>query len=423
MGTEELHDVVAPAEQEWTKATVLGWLVQIGDTVREGDPLVEIETEKIAVEIAAPASGVLAEIIAAPDAEVEPGSLLGRLSADAAAARPEPAEPATRAETGDLTPGPAAEPSADALETRLSPSVRRLVREHKLDPKRIQERIQGTGKGQRLTRRDVEAYLANAAPSPDADKGAAPAAPAASAPGASQRIPHDAMRRRIAEHMTRSVATAPHVTAVFEADFSNVLAHRKATQSEYAARGVKLTLTTYLVAACVRAMTAVPTINSRWYDDAIEVFSDVNVGVGVALADQGLIVPVVHRAQRLSHFEIAERLQAVTENARSGTLSPKDVQGGTFTLSNHGTSGSLVATPIIINQPQSAILGVGKLEKRVVVRNVDGQDTIQIRPLAYVSLTIDHRVIDGAQTNAWLTEFVRTIEQWPLDRNLSDDGS
>jgi 2-oxoglutarate dehydrogenase E2 component (dihydrolipoamide succinyltransferase) len=223
------------------------------------------------------------------------------------------------------------------------------------------------------------------------------------------------MRLAIAEHMSRSVATAPHVTAIFEADFSAIAAHRRAHKAAFEARGVALTYTAYIVAAAVEAMKVSPRVNSRWFDDRLEVYSDVNIGVGTALEDKGLIVPVIHRAQTLSLSGIAERLQETTAKARTGRLAPADVKGGTFSISNHGVSGSLVATPIIINQPQSAILGVGKLEKRVVVREVGGVDTIQIRPMAYVSLTIDHRAIDGHQTNAWLTRFVEVLETWPAD--------
>ncbi len=159
-------------------------------------------------------------------------------------------------------------------------------------------------------------------------------------------------------------------------------------------------------------MRAVPTINSRWHDDRIDVLDDINIGVGTALGDKGLVVPVVRRAQDLSLTGIAARLQDLIGRARANKLGPADVRGGSFTISNHGVSGSLFAAPIIISQPQSAILGVGKLEKRVVVREAGGVDTIQIRPMCYVSLTVDHRVVDGHQTNAWLTAFVDTLEAW-----------
>jgi 2-oxoglutarate dehydrogenase E2 component (dihydrolipoamide succinyltransferase) len=166
----------------------------------------------------------------------------------------------------------------------------------------------------------------------------------------------------------------------------------------------------------VAAMKAAPAVNSRWHDDFLEVFDDINIGVGTALGDSGLIVPVIHKAQELSLTEIASRLQDLTVRARAMKLKPADVQGGTFSISNHGVSGSLLAAPIIINQPQSAILGVGALQKRAAVRTTGGKDAIEIRPMAYVTLTVDHRVVDGAQTNAWLTRFVETIERWPDTR-------
>jgi 2-oxoglutarate dehydrogenase E2 component (dihydrolipoamide succinyltransferase) len=223
------------------------------------------------------------------------------------------------------------------------------------------------------------------------------------------------MRLRIAENMLNSVTQAPHVTAMFECDFSAIIAHRTRYKDPWARQGVKLTYTAYVVAACIEAMKVAPAINSRWHEDRLEIFDDINIGVGTALGAKGLIVPVLHQAQRLSLQGIAAGLDELVERARAETLSAQDVKGGTFTISNHGVSGSLFASPIIINQPQSAILGVGKLEKRVVVREVDGIDSIQIRPMAYVSLTIDHRVVDGHQTNAWLSRFVEVMESWPAE--------
>jgi 2-oxoglutarate dehydrogenase E2 component (dihydrolipoamide succinyltransferase) len=399
--SETVTDVIAPIEQEGTKAVVLAWYVEVGGSVNEGDPLVELETDKVSVEVPAPASGVLTEILVAADGEAIPGEVLGRLSAGGADA----AVAAERA-----APAPVAEPEVAArhappadrqTERRLSPAVRRLVREHGL----AVEDIAGSGKSGRLTKADVEAHLAS---------GEAPARPADNVLS-DRSIPHDRMRLRIAEHMSHSVATAPHVTAVFEADFSAIMAHRKRHKEAFAARGVKLTYTAYLIAACVAAMKKVPSVNSRWHDDRLDLFGDVNIGVGTALGEKGLIVPVVHKAQALDLFGIAQRLDGLVAKARDNALDAHEVRGGTFTISNHGTSGSLLASPIIINQPQSAILGVGKLEKRVVVRTIEGQDAMLIRPMAYVSLTIDHRVLDGAQTNAWLTRFVEVLEGWPRD--------
>jgi 2-oxoglutarate dehydrogenase E2 component (dihydrolipoamide succinyltransferase) len=223
------------------------------------------------------------------------------------------------------------------------------------------------------------------------------------------------MRLRIAEHMHASVTQAPHVTAVFEADFSAIAAHRDAHKAAWAKKGVKLTYTAYLVAAAAEAMKSAPAINSRWHADRLELYDDINIGVGTALGTKGLIVPVLRQVQKLSLKGIASGLDDLVERARAEKLTGADIRGGTFTISNHGVSGSLFAAPIIINQPQSAILGVGKLEKRVLVREVGGVDTIQIRPMAYVSLTIDHRVVDGHQTNAWLSRFVELIESWPAE--------
>lgn len=382
-----LIDIVMPAELEGTKAVVRSWLARVGDRVRANDPLVELETDKVTTEVPAPVDGVVAEILLDSDADAGPGDILGRIEpGDAQAAEPLAAEPAPVPRAVSKPPAVAAE-----REHRLSPSVRRAVRERGLDP----ASIAGTGRNGRITRGDVDAHVV--------------ATPAA---GENTIVPHDRMRRMIADNMLASVTTAPHVTAVFEADFSRIIAHRAANKGAFADNGVQLTYTAYLVAASVAAMRAVPAINSRWHADHLELIDAINIGVGTALGDKGLVVPVIHRAQDLSLEGIAKRLQDMTVRARSGKLSAADMKDGSFSISNHGVSGSLVATPIIIQQPQSAILGVGKLEKRVVVRTVDGVDTIQIRPMAFVSLTIDHRVVDGHQTNGWLTAFVDALENW-----------
>jgi 2-oxoglutarate dehydrogenase E2 component (dihydrolipoamide succinyltransferase) len=308
----------------------------------------------------------------------------------------------------------------------FSPAVRRAVQQHGVDA----SKIRGTGKGGRITRADIDRFVTSEKDQPpqrwnkifsdeQAQAVRAPAlssnqaAPAASQPN-TKTVPHDRMRMAIAENMLRSVTVAPHVTAVFEADFSAIMAHRKKYKAAFEKEGVNLTFTAYFIAACVAAMRVAPSVNSRWFDDRLEIYDDLNIGVGTALGDKGLIVPVVQKAQDLSLQGIAGRLGDLISRARENKLAGADVRGGTFTISNHGTSGSLFASPIIINQPQSAILGVGKLEKRVVVREVNGQDSIQIRPMAYVSLTIDHRVLDGHQTNTWLAKFVETLEAWPI---------
>lgn len=408
-------DILAPQEQEGTKATVRAWLKKVGDTVALDEPLVELETDKVTQEVPAPAAGILAEILLTSDNEAAPGALLGRLrpAGEAAAAASPPA--------GVAAPVPAAQPAAAAvpagLETRLSPSAKRAVKEFGIDP----AGVTGSGHAGRVTRADIERAAAAQASRPVPVAAASPVIPAARpappdmpAGGVrSHSIPHDSMRRRIAEHMSHSLSVAPHVTAVFEADFSAVMAHRRANKASFDKAGVNLTFTAYFIAACVQAMKVAPSINSRWHDDHLEIFDEVNIGIGTALGEKGLVVPVVRGAQDLSLQGIAARLHDLTDRARQGRLVPADMRGGTFTISNHGVSGSLVATPIIINQPQSAILGIGKLEKRVVVREVGGVDTIQIRPMAFVSLTIDHRVVDGHQTNGWLSRFVEVLENWP----------
>jgi 2-oxoglutarate dehydrogenase E2 component (dihydrolipoamide succinyltransferase) len=380
-------DIILTSEQAEGTTTVVGkWFKQVGDAVGANDPLLEITTDKVTVEIAAPADGVLLEILKAEGEDVQPGDVLGRIGATRTVA-------STRDAAG-AGPGPVV-PARDAVEAghgppQQTPAVRRLLKEHGLDP----SQIQGTGRDGRITADDVERFVTRH-----------------SALGTrhSARVPHTAMRKSIAAHMVHSMATAPHVTSVFEADLSSVLAHREAHQAAFGATGTKLTLTAYFVRAAVEALKAVPEANSRWHEDALEVFGDQNIGVATALEAGGLIVPVIHGAQDLDLVGIAERLHDLTTRARAGALTPKDVQGGTLTISNHGVSGSLLAAPIIINQPQSAILGVGKLVKRAVVVEDGGRAEVVIRPMVYVSLTIDHRVLDGFQANAFLSRWVEAI--------------
>lgn len=402
-------DVLVPVEQEGTKAVVRTWLKAVGQRVEENEPLVELETDKVAMEVPAPASGVLTEILLNIDADAVPGAVLGRIATETEAM----AEPAKAVPQPPLVSKPdrRERPAAgrgERRENRLSPSVKRAVRQHDLDP----EAIEGTGRNGRITRADVDRVVEEAAKAPRPVEGVIPAT---AGEISSHFVPHDRMRLAIAGNMHASVTQAPHVTAVFEADFSAIIAHREANRAAFAKKGVKLTYTAYLVAAAAEAMKVAPAINSRWHADKLELYDDINIGVGTALGTKGLIVPVVRKVQELNLKGIAAQLDELVEKARAEKLTSTDIKGGTFTISNHGVSGSLIATPIIINQPQSAILGVGKLEKRVVVREVGGVDTIQIRPMAYVSLTIDHRVVDGHQTNAWLTRFVEVLEGWPRE--------
>jgi 2-oxoglutarate dehydrogenase E2 component (dihydrolipoamide succinyltransferase) len=392
-------------QQEGTEAIMSKWLKAPGEAVAAHEPVAEIETDKVVVEIAAPADGTMGEIRVKEGDAANPGDILCTLITGKAG----PVDTETAITPSESPSAAAPAPLVPRINgdgrVKLSPAVRNRLMKYKIDA----ALITGSGKSGRITVQDVEAF-AKQAP-------ARPVAPATipSDPGLhSEKVPHDNMRKRIAQNMVTSLMhTAPHVTSVFEADLTAVIRHRAAHKAEFEKRGTPLTLTAYFVAASVAAIRKVPQANSRWHDDHLEIFGDINIGIGTALGDQGLIVPVLHQAEQKNLKGIAAGLADLTGRARASKLSPADVRGGTFTISNHGVSGSLIATPIIINQPQSAILGVGKIEKRVKVKEVDGADVLAIRPTCYVSLTIDHRVLDGYQTNAFLSELVKTLENWP----------
>ena len=415
-------EIRAPAEQtEGTRSQILRWLKQVGERVAENEPLIEIETDKVTVEVASPGTGVLREIIKHEQEEIAPGELLGRIEAVRAAAALAPASrPAAAAAPSASPVAVRSATRARAPEGGLTPAVRRLLGERGLDA----SAIRGTGPGGRITVEDVLRAAPGSAPDRRRDAGATRPAPAlapdsqAGAPaegiGTSHRVPHTAIRKRIAEHMVQSLLhTAPHVTTVFEADLSAVLADRALRREEFAHRGAPLTLTAYFVQAAVAAIRAVPEANSRWTDTALEIYDSIHIGVATAVEGVGLVVPVLHDAQARDLFDTARALDELVTRARAGKLSPADVRGGTFTISNHGVSGSLLAAPIIINQPQAAILGVGKLEKRPVVVEEGDEQKIVARPRCYVTLTLDHRVMDGHQANHFLQVFVQKLTGWP----------
>jgi 2-oxoglutarate dehydrogenase E2 component (dihydrolipoamide succinyltransferase) len=389
----DVIDIVLPSDQTEGTTNVIGkWYRAVGDTVAINDPLVEITTDKVTVEIAAPGDGVLSEILAVEGENVEPGQVVGRLTvgqSDRLTEQPVDHTPVKQSD-GDSTP----------TQAELSPAVRRLLKEKGIDA----GQVKGTGKGGRITVEDVVAAAAGGVVVRQSDGETVSRSDGPS----SRRVAHSQMRKSIATHMARSVSVAPHVTSVFEADLSAVVAHRAANKDAFEKDGARLTFTAYFVRALVDAVRAVPEANARWHDDALEIWEDVNVGVATALGNEGLIVPVLRQAQSLDLAGTAKALHDFTERARTNALTPKDVQEGTITISNHGVSGSLLAAPIIINQPQSSILGVGKLEQRAVVR--DG--AVVARPMAFVTLTIDHRVLDGFSANKFLTKWVETIENW-----------
>lgn len=422
------------------EGTIARWLKQEGDAIDEFEPLLEIETDKVTTEATAEVSGTLLKIYVEEGETVPVGTVLafigeaGESAPDvetleaegSAAALQEVDTPAAGAANGEQTSAPIAVDEArtrdavaqDAGEDMpfadwASPVVRRIADEHNVDL----SKVQGTGRGGRTTKRDILAYLERReeAPAAPAQPGPSPARPAAR-PSAPPRprvevvpgelLQHSNMRRSIAEHMVRSKQTSPHVTTVFEVDFSAVAAHRSAHKDAYARDGVRLTFTPYIVAATVQALKEHPLVNSSWQEDGILVKKEINIGMATAL-DDGLIVPVIKNADHFNLLGLARQVNDLAERARSNRLQPAEVQGGTFSITNHGISGSLFATPII-NQPQCGILGIGKIEKRVKV--ID--DAIAIRPLAYVSFTFDHRILDGASADYFVAAFKQHIETW-----------
>ena len=380
------------------------------------------------MEVAAPGSGVLREILRHEQEEITPGELLGVIAAESGAttdvtsssppeSRPAGATPsggdaAVLHATTAAAPDTGAAAAAAGAAGQLSPAVRRLLAEHGLNA----ADLRGSGERGRLTVEDVLRAAAGGAGGAAArapGEAAARPQPAAPAEGV-RRVPHSVVRRRTAEHMVQSLLhTAPHVTTVFEADMGAVLEDRARRRDEFARRGAPLTLTAYFVQAAVAAIRAVPEANSRWTDAALEIYEAIHIGIGTAVEGSGLVVPVLRDAHTRDLFETARGLEDLVSRARAGKLTPADVRGGTFTISNHGVSGSLLATPIIINQPQSAILGIGKLERRAVVIGQGEGERIAVRPRCYVTLTLDHRAMDGHQANRFMQAFVDTVSGWP----------
>ncbi len=419
-----LIEIKLSADQtEGTQATVAQWLKRVGEKVVKDEPIIELETDKVMMEVIAPASGILHEKLVLEGAPAEENQILGiineslgtidepglsNLSNELNIEQEDQTETTPNYVSNDL---PRKDPSAglpDPPSTFISPAVRRLSQQHNLDL----NQIQGTGKNQRITSRDIKSYLSSAPTQVNLPISATQATNITPTEAGSEVIPHTQMRKIIADHMQHSVQTAPHVTSVFDLDLSSIIKHRKANKQAYADQGAKLTFTAYFVAAAVQAIKHQPKVNAQFHEHGLEVFKHVNLGFGTALGDDGLIVPVIQQAQNMNLLQIAGELSRLTAKARNNQLTKKEVQGGTFTISNHGVSGSLVATPIIINQPQSAILGLGKMEKRVVVEEHNGQDMMVIKPMCYVSLTIDHRALDAHQTNDFLSHFKAVIENW-----------
>ena len=391
-------------EKEGTEAAVGTWLRKVGDQVAENEPLVEISTDKVTLEIAAPAAGFLREQLKKPGDRVLAGDLLGTVEsgeADGASEPPDAEAASASAPTGTREPAKATQhTSPSAAHNTYSPAVRKLLSELGLDPNAIPK----VGRGGRITPEDIGSYLKSGTETKSPP-------PAAEAPGqyTGRLVPHTPMRKSIASHMAHSLQTAPHVTSVFEADLYEVLADRARRKQNGPADAVP-SVTAYLIKAAIDAIHAVPEVNSKWHDAHLETFDHVNFGVGTALDTGGLVVPVIQHADKMDLLALSQALREMTAKARAGKLTHADMHGGTFTLSNHGVSGSLLAAPIILPHGQAAILGAGKMQKRVIVCETGGRELFRVRPMIYVTLTVDHRVLDGQQTNGFLTKFVQALE-------------
>lgn len=437
------------------EGTVSAWLKAVGDSIARFEPLLIVETDKVSTEIPSPVAGTLHEIFVREGETVAKGT---RLAIIAGADEAQSATEAVGTHNGAADTAPAATahvaptitPSHSAPPSwHITPVVARMAAEHGLDL----AAIPGSGRGGRVTKKDVEAYLeqhasvgtghtpsasapANAEYAPWETPGSgelfkpteelnetpvshqlkhAPMTPPAHLPavvdassqqGDSTLVPLTPMRKTIAERMIFSRQHYAHVTTIWEIDLTVIQAHRAANRESFARQGVRLTLTPYFLTAIVHALHAVPVLNAEWRDDGILLHHQHHIGIAVAL-EEGLIVPVLRNVDDLSLIGIARSIHDLAERARTRRLKAEEVKGGTFTLSNHGVSGSLFATPII-TPPQVGILGIGVMEQRVKV--IGGM--IAIRPCVYASLTFDHRAADGATADAFMDVLKRTLEGW-----------
>ena len=457
MATETAVDVVMPQMGvSVSEGTLTRWLKQEGDQVEADEPLLEISTDKVDTEVPSPASGTLTQILVQEGETVDVGTKLGQIGgsaageAPAAAAEPEAPAPAAEAAPEPEAPAPGAPPAPSGNgKAFVSPVVARIAAEHGVDP----SQVPGTGSGGRVTKKDILAFVESGgapqqqpeppapAPAPEPAQAEAPAAappqapaPAAPAPApppaakppapapvaAGEALPREtvepitAMRRGIAEHMRRSLDTAAHVTSAIEVDFSRIVAARDKLKQEYqAAYGVNPTYLAFVAKASVETLRDYPYVNAEMRGDSIVTRSFVNLGIAVELAEgKGLIVPVIRNAEGLNLLGLARGIAEIANKARNKQLVPDDVQGGTFTITNPGGYGTFHGTPVI-SQPQSAILGTYALVKRPwVVEDELGKDVIAIRPLMNITLTYDHRLVDGALAGRFLRDLRERLEGW-----------
>ncbi len=413
MATKVLVPLLGEGVEE---VTVIKWLKKEGDSVNELEPLLEVNTDKVDTEIPAPASGTVLKIMAEEGLPAKVGAVLaligkpgetvdsGLLTVDGS--KPEKVISQTIQPLTDIHQ----QPTVNQDLGFISPVVAKIAAEHGVNL----QQVQGTGLNGRITKNDVLAFVDSWKTAdhrlPTAVNRPYPTGTMSSivAPTAGdQLIKHTAIRRSIAEHMVMSKRTSPHVLTVMEADMQRVVKHRSANKEIFSRDNVNLTFTAYFMTAIVAGLKHYPIVNSSWSDEGVRVHSAINLGMATSLGEDGLIVPVIKNADDLSLLAMARTVNDLANRARTKKLQPDEVKGGTFTLTNHGISGSLFAFPVI-NQPQCGILGVGAMQKRVIV--ID--DAIAIRPMVYLSFVFDHRILDGASADNFLMKVKETLEGW-----------
>ena len=387
---------VPPLGESVAEATVARWLKGVGEPVARDEVVCELETDKVALEVPAPAAGTIEAIAADAGDTVEAGAVLGRIAEGAGAPAPPAPEPA---------PAPAVEDGADGADgadAPLSPAVRRLVEEHDLDP----AAITGTGKDGRILKGDVLAHVEKGpAPAPATGAAPPPPPPDGDGDGRVRRVPMTRLRRRIAERLKEAQNTAAILTTFNEADMSAVMALRAEYRDAFEKRhGTRLGFMSFFVKACVVALREIPEINAAIEGDDLVYRDHYDIGVAVA-TPRGLVVPVVRDAGRLGLAEIERTIADLGRRARDGALGLDEMTGGTFTITNGGVYGSLLSTPIL-NPPQSGILGMHRIQERPVVVN----GAIEARPMMYLALSYDHRIIDGREAVTFLVRVKECLE-------------
>lgn len=428
-----------------TEATILKWLKREGDTVEPEESVLEIATDKVDSEVPASHGGVVTKLLFSEGDVVAVGKAIALIDTGGSAPAAQPSAAAApqeaKAEPTAAVAAKVAEPAAvqtqeyvsNGADRFYSPLVMSIAKEEKI-PMAELERIPGTGKDQRVTKADILAYVANrsqqpqatpqpaatpAPPKPAAEPAKAAAAPAAiSVSGNVEIVEMDRMRRLIADHMVRSKATSPHVTSFVEADVTHLVQWRDRVKDQFLKReGEKITFTPIFIEAVAKALKEFPYVNASVDGNNIIVRKDLNIGMATALPSGNLIVPVIKGADQLSLVGITKQVNRLADQARKGKLKPEDIADGTFTISNVGTFGNLMGTPII-NQPQVAIMATGVVKKKPVVLETPAGDVIAIRHMMFLSLSYDHRIVDGAMGGSFLRRVADLLEQFDGTREV-----